>query len=426
MKRRLAVISVYVFFRFTALSQNWIIYNTTNSGLPANEVLCIAQDQQNHKWIGTYWGGVARFTNTQWTVYTDTNSAMPHYTVRAIAVDNNNDKWFGTPSGLAKFNGNDFTIYNSSNTPLPSNFINLIRVDGNNNKWIGTNQGLAKFDGQNWEVFTTSNSGLPNNYIQSLEIGLNTNQETVLWLGTYGGLVRFEPHNNSWTVFNSSNSSLEDDIIYGIGITQNNKIWVRTFSEIARYNGNNWHVYDQYSLGQPNSFCRTLPTTDSNSLWVGGNEGLVKLQLNQGNINNVEYFNSLNSGLPNNGVLTLFSDHNKNLWIGVSLGNLVVYNPNGVNLVPIFENELTSRNSLFPNPVSDMAVFDFELMENEQIHFEWFDATGKKVLGDITENFQAGNNRITFNVNALVPGIYFLKMQTPDGRTSFTKFIISR
>jgi hypothetical protein len=32
-----------------AFSQNWIIYNTQNSGLPANEVLPVTQDNDDNK-----------------------------------------------------------------------------------------------------------------------------------------------------------------------------------------------------------------------------------------------------------------------------------------------------------------------------------------------------------------------------------------
>jgi hypothetical protein len=39
-----------------------------------------------------------------------------------------------------------------------------IAIDGQGNKWIGTYGGLAKFDGVNWTVYKTSNSGLPDNY----------------------------------------------------------------------------------------------------------------------------------------------------------------------------------------------------------------------------------------------------------------------
>ncbi|MCG3168055.1 MAG: hypothetical protein POELPBGB_03855 [Bacteroidia bacterium] len=414
-----------VVFLFTLLSgnlqsQNWIIYNTQNSGLPANEVLCVAQDDDNNKWIGTYWGGVAKFTNTQWTVYTDTNSAMPHYSVRAIAIDEDNTKWFGTPAGVVKFDGSNFTIYNTTNSPLPSDFVNLIRVDEDDNVWVGTNNGLAKYDGQDWEVFTTSNSDIPSNYIQSLEIDDDDN----LWIGTYAGLVFYNTNDDEWEIFNTSNSPIEDNTIYAIGITNNNKIWIRTFSEVARYNGSNWQIYDQYTLGLPNSFTRTIPKTEANTLWVGGDEGLVELHTNQGTIDSATYFNSFNSGLPNNGVITLFADEQKNLWAGVSLGNLAVYNPDGVDLTSVNE-QLTAGFSLYPNPADEFSNLEFELANNENILFEAFDLSGRKILPDAVKSFHSGNNRYRFQTATLTNGIYFLKLSAGE-RSSVVRFIVNR
>lgn len=417
------IVSITFFFSivvFYVTGQNWVIYNTQNSGLPANEVLCIAQDHHNNKWIGTYWGGVAKFTNSQWTVYTDTNSAMPHYSVRAIAIDINNDKWFGTPSGLVHFDGTNFTIYNTGNSPLPSDFINLIRVDSEGNKWIGTNSGLAKFDGQNWEVFTTSNSTLPSNYIQCLEIE-EENNDTKLWIGTYGGLVRYEIGNNDWEVFTTSNAPFEDNIIYSLGITGNgngHKIWVRTYSEVLRYNGQNWMVYDQYNLGLPNSFCRTITSTDSNSLWVGGDEGLVKLNHNNGDVSSENYFNSFNSGLPNNGIITLFSDLKKNLWIGVALGNLVVYNPSGVDLTSVAEQELAGNLSIYPVPATDKLTVNFELDNNETVLMETMDISGRKIISDIYHMCTSGSNKLLIQTEQFLPGIYFIRLSSGERATS--------
>ena len=42
---------------------NWIIYDTTNSGIASNNDLSIAIDAQGNKWFGTQ-GGVSKFGDT--------------------------------------------------------------------------------------------------------------------------------------------------------------------------------------------------------------------------------------------------------------------------------------------------------------------------------------------------------------------------
>ena len=67
-------ISSWLFFIFLVLNflfaQNpeWVVYNTSNSGLPDNFVRSIAVDPQGNKWIGTYGGGLAKFDGVNWTV----------------------------------------------------------------------------------------------------------------------------------------------------------------------------------------------------------------------------------------------------------------------------------------------------------------------------------------------------------------------
>ena len=53
---------------------NWTVYDTSNSGLPINAVRCIAIDDSNNKWIGTWGGGGAKFDGIDWKVFNSSNS----------------------------------------------------------------------------------------------------------------------------------------------------------------------------------------------------------------------------------------------------------------------------------------------------------------------------------------------------------------
>ena len=48
---------------------------------------------------------------------------------------------------------------------------------------MGTEGGLAKFDEENWTVYDTANSDLPDNWIWGLAIDDQGN----IWIGTLGG-----------------------------------------------------------------------------------------------------------------------------------------------------------------------------------------------------------------------------------------------
>ena len=203
---------------------DWTVYNSSNSGLPDNNVYSIALDGSGNKWIGTRRGGIAKFDGSNWTVCDTSNSEMPDNYIRSIAIDGGGNKWFGTEQGLVKFDGINWNVYDTSNSGLPDNFVESIEIDESGNKWIGTGYGgIAKFDGSDWTVYDSINSGLPDNWVYSIAIDERDNK----WIGTgYGGLAKFDGFN--WTVYNTSNSGLPDDRCRSITIDESWNKWIGT------------------------------------------------------------------------------------------------------------------------------------------------------------------------------------------------------
>jgi ligand-binding sensor domain-containing protein len=234
------LIAIWFCLGSTVLSQNpeWIVYNTSNSDLPSNNVNCTVIDEFDNKWIGTFGGGLANFDGTNWSVYNNSNSGLPDNDVGSLAIDGSGNKWIGTYGGLAKFDGTNWTVYNTSNSGLPNNAVTNIAIDGSGNKWIGTvgsifwtdDSGLAKFDGTNWTVYNNSNSGLPSDYVISLAIDGSGNK----WIGTWDGLVKFDGSN--WTVYKESNSGLPSNFIRCIEIDKSGNKWISTADGLAVYN----------------------------------------------------------------------------------------------------------------------------------------------------------------------------------------------
>ena len=67
--------------------QSNLHHQTSLTPLPDDWINAIAIDSQGNKWIGTWWGGLAKFDGTNWTVYNFSNSGLPGDYVRAIAID---------------------------------------------------------------------------------------------------------------------------------------------------------------------------------------------------------------------------------------------------------------------------------------------------------------------------------------------------
>ena len=110
-----------------------------------------------------------------------------------VLLDNGNELWIGVfAGGSIKLDKTteEMTLYNHANSGLPHNDVYALAIDGSDNLWIGTWGGLAKFDGSNWTTYDTSNSGLPGNVVSALAIN-----DSNIWVGTEGGLGRFDGSN---------------------------------------------------------------------------------------------------------------------------------------------------------------------------------------------------------------------------------------
>jgi len=156
--------------------------------LPNNQVSSIAIDQNDTKWIGTaeldVEGGLVEFDGTSWIIYNTSNSGLPSDYINTIAIDKFGTKWIGTHWGLTEFDGTNWITYNTSNSGLPYSVVWSITIDENGTKWIGTDSGgLAEFDGTNWTTYNHSNSSLPRDYVNSVAIDENGTK----WIGTGGG-----------------------------------------------------------------------------------------------------------------------------------------------------------------------------------------------------------------------------------------------
>ena len=132
----------------------WRTYNTSNSGLPNNNVSAVAIDKDGSKWIGTSGGGVGRFDGTNWSVYNASNSGLPSNLIRALVVDQNGVKWIANANGLTSFDGVSWTTYTKiPNADLPLDSIGAIAVDSDGSKWLNYISSLVQFDGTSWTVY---------------------------------------------------------------------------------------------------------------------------------------------------------------------------------------------------------------------------------------------------------------------------------
>lgn len=164
---------------------------------------------------GSYWlASSSRLTHLVGSVTTDfttSNSQIPDNDVSAIAEDLDGNLWIGTVyGGVAKYDGVNFELFNSSNSTIPDDYIETIVVSNFNTPWIGMNDGgLAGFkeDGDPFSsIFELGYTDQPNAVIlpagESFKLDLNDRIKAVELLSINGQLIEsFNPINkNSITI----------------------------------------------------------------------------------------------------------------------------------------------------------------------------------------------------------------------------------
>jgi len=308
----LAVAVVFVSLTIQAQPSQWVIYNTSNSGLPTNFLNTVSYSMfTNEIWIGCAGGaGIVWYSGGgSWPV--DNNGCAN--TINSIAIDNSNLKWIGTQECVIRKTNSGTSSFYAGSSALPSNAVKTTAIAQNDSAWIGTNNGLARFDDVLWDfiVYNVSNAGLPSNNILSLAADNNGKK----WVGTDNGLAVFT--NTTQIVYDTS-TGLPSNTIQAITIYNQYK-WVGTNSGIAVYNDTSWTIYNTGN-GLPSNNILSIVIDINGTAWVGTDNGLASFD-------GVSWFtyNTSNSDLPNNTVNSIVIADSSHKWIATYGGGLAVY-----------------------------------------------------------------------------------------------------
>jgi ligand-binding sensor domain-containing protein len=170
-------------FRYHPKTENVRLYihePGNNNGIPQSEVYTVYEDRQGKIWIATekYLCRLDDVENGKF-YSVPYHFGPPFYEqVRPVIFqDENLRMWLGTKYGLFRFNAEDgtFKLFNNDpvrSTSLINNHVKSICADPvfpERFLWIGTVGGLSRFDTES-EIFFyyTEENGLPNNVIYSI------------------------------------------------------------------------------------------------------------------------------------------------------------------------------------------------------------------------------------------------------------------
>jgi ligand-binding sensor domain-containing protein len=135
------------------ISDELVIYNTQNSGLPNNDVTCLDFDADRNLWIGTA-TGLAKFYNGEWQAWDFQLGDYPLRIMQDLVAGPDGRVWCATyNTGLVCFDGSQWTTWTIQNSPVMDDRIPFIALDSQANLWIMTfGDGLTRFNTATTEI----------------------------------------------------------------------------------------------------------------------------------------------------------------------------------------------------------------------------------------------------------------------------------
>jgi ligand-binding sensor domain-containing protein len=266
---------------YTASGQLLRRMNTFNSGLPDYFVDRITHDSGGNMWFATGEGGLSRMLGsngasnaaTHWRNWGNHNDLSEPYPwagnepMYSVFEDDSGIFWMGG-NGIGRWDSASGTFtdfWNWQNSNLPTDGITAI-IKRQGTIWGGSaGSGVFWLNGNDWIHVTLSPGGY--NYTANNVKAINVDTENNLWVGSEYGLRKFVAgNNNTFTLYDPSNSPLPSGYILDIEADPSGGIWIGTAAGLVRFDGTTWVIYNQANTGMPGTVVYDVARRPSDGL----------------------------------------------------------------------------------------------------------------------------------------------------------------
>ncbi|MBX2889572.1 MAG: T9SS type A sorting domain-containing protein [Saprospiraceae bacterium] len=356
----------------------WSVLNTSNSGLPTNNVWDVAFGPDGKRYFATTGSGVVVQDGSNWTSYTTANTGITLFNnVFSVALTTEGVLWavggtspFAAPR-LAKFEAGTWSNltpanigmtppvffrkltagsagqlfmttsstvsilkqgtwahYKSQGIGCPPNGIATPVEDGAGHIWVFISCQLTRFDGQTWQQFGT---GLPGPPDGSLFDGIAEGSDGSIWFGTYeGGYITRLKNDDSWEQYFPRNYGTTNSRVTSIQAAPGGQMWFGLEdSEILRYANGEWTFFDTCTVQFPNHFVVNAATAPNGDQWFSflrlsgqGFFGLARYSAD----GQWQFFSAANAPLTNCYIRKIIFEADGTAWFSTDLSGILRYN----------------------------------------------------------------------------------------------------
>lgn len=200
----------------------------------------------------------------------------------------------------------------------------------------------------------TTENGLPQNSVTSIV----QTPDGYLWLGTFGGLARFD--GVRFTIFNSGNTpALVSNRISTLHVGRDGSLWIGAETgEVTRFRDGRFNLFTRFTAGSYGSqVIWNIYEDRGGSLWVSTQEQGVTRFIG-GDATRGEFYNERN-GLPSAKIKNVCEDRDGNLWVCTERG-LTLFQPGPAGNLGKLTTQLKSDAQLLrahPHPDGGLWLF---------------------------------------------------------------------
>lgn len=149
--------------------------------------------------------------------------------------------------------------------------------------WVGTSGGVIRYDlkSDDYKLFDVSSGSLLSNGVFHVSI---LDEKVVV--GTYGGgMTIHDPSNNTWKNYNIPDG-LADQFVYDVQKVANGDVWIATWSGVNHVKdgkldvAENWTTYNVENTkgGLPNDWVYGLEQADDGAMWFATENGVARFK----------------------------------------------------------------------------------------------------------------------------------------------------
>ncbi|MDY0081876.1 MAG: two-component regulator propeller domain-containing protein [Ignavibacteriaceae bacterium] len=342
--------------------QHWNLESVKSDKI---SITYIFEDSEHRIWIGTYRNGIYRFDPEQnkfehWQNTSDNPNLISDNFITSIIEDQDLNIWIATYTGLDKFIPQETNIPFKRVMPdFKSPIWYLVKSSFvKNTIWMGTYNGLYNFDPMNEKI---SQINLPENYDLQFANSVSSVAEEfylgerLLWVGTFGGLVKINlttGYKERFIQTKEEKSELVSNQIHDLIVDKSGVLW------IATENGLNYHSQKRSKFNSPGSSLqfqkffpqlstknvRAITQLNDDTFWFGTDAGLIGIKNSNDNQQSIK-----SPELKSLNVWSLSKGSSNNIWIGTYGEGLKEYRPE--------TNQLKSWE--INNPSFNVPAYDY-------------------------------------------------------------------